>query len=95
MRIFSISLRDKYTDRRIDNFFNYLQQQKKRPNLKVESQSISAKKIFREVSEEANFHHAAKQAYIALGIATYAAALEEVDASTMEGASMLRRLMNY
>jgi nitroreductase len=36
-------------------------------------------------SAEANFEHAARQAYIALGIALTAAAFEEVDATPMEG----------
>ncbi len=36
-------------------------------------------------SAEENFTHAAKQAYIALGIAIMAAAAEEVDATPMEG----------
>ena len=36
-------------------------------------------------SAEVNFEHASKQVYIALGIAMLAAAMEEVDATPMEG----------
>jgi nitroreductase len=36
-------------------------------------------------SAEVNFEHAARQAYIALGVALVAAAFEEVDATPMEG----------
>jgi nitroreductase len=36
-------------------------------------------------SAEVNFEHASKQVYIALGIAMIAAAMEEVDATPMEG----------
>jgi nitroreductase/dihydropteridine reductase len=37
------------------------------------------------MTEEENFHHAAKQAHIALGLAVAAAALAQVDATPMEG----------
>jgi nitroreductase / dihydropteridine reductase len=76
---------DRYTDKRIDKAFNHLQHERNLPSSDIERQRISAKIIFREISDEANFHHAAKQAYIALGIATLTAALEGIDASPMEG----------
>ncbi len=76
---------DKYTDERIDNVFNHLAQQRNQPLAEVEGQKSAAKKFFSALSNEAQFYHAAKQAGIALGIAVLTAAIEEIDASSMEG----------
>lgn len=76
---------DKYTESRIDNVFDYLSQQRNLPLSETAGQKNSAKKYFSEISDEENFHHAAKQAGIALGIAVLTAALEGIDASPMEG----------
>jgi nitroreductase len=42
-------------------------------------------KGFSKKSEEENYQHAAKQAYISMSFALLTAALEEVDATPMEG----------
>ncbi len=75
---------DKYTDERIDKVFDYLSRQRNLTS-DAEGQKNSAKKYFSEISDEAQFHHAAKQSGIALGIAVLTAALEGIDASPMEG----------
>lgn len=41
--------------------------------------------VYTNLSDEENFQHAAKQAYIALSSALIAAAFEEVDCTPMEG----------
>lgn len=76
---------DKYTDERIDKAFDHLSQQRNLPSADTEEQKNSAKKYFNEISDEAQYHHAAKQSGIALGVAVVTAALEGVDASPMEG----------
>lgn len=76
---------NKYTESRIDKVFDHLAQQRNLPHSETEGQRSSAKKYFGEISDDENFHHAAKQAGIALGIATLTAALEGIDASPMEG----------
>jgi nitroreductase / dihydropteridine reductase len=76
---------NKYSESRIDKVFDHLAQQRNLPFSETEGQRNSAKKYFGEISDDENFHHAAKQAGIALGIAVLTAALEGIDASPMEG----------
>ena len=76
---------DKYSEKRIDNVFDHLAKERNLPVEKTLGQRNFAKKFFGEMSDENNFHHAAKQAHIALGIAILTAALEEIDATPMEG----------
>ncbi len=76
---------DKYTDKRIDNVFDHLAKERNQSAADVEGQKSAAKKFFSALSEEAQFYHAAKQAGIALGIAVLTAAIEGIDASSMEG----------
>lgn len=76
---------DQYTTQRIDKVFDYLNQERKQSTSISESQRSFAKNYFAKFSQEENFHHAAKQANIALGLSIAAAAMLEVDATPMEG----------
>lgn len=76
---------DAYTESRIDQVFDHLSAQRDIPVTETAGQRNAAKKYFHELSDDENFHHAAKQANIALGIAVLTAALEGTDASPMEG----------
>jgi len=76
---------DEYSNERIDKVFDYLNDARGFVHQTSDRQRNFAKKYFGEKSLEENFHHAAKQANIALGLAVAAAALERVDSSPMEG----------
>lgn len=76
---------DEYHEDRIDKVFNYLNKERGAVTPISENQRNFAKKFFSQKSLDENFHHAAKQAHIALGLAIAAAALETIDASPMEG----------
>ncbi|PXX26345.1 NAD(P)H-dependent oxidoreductase [Arenibacter sp. ARW7G5Y1] len=76
---------DTYSKERIDGVFDYLAKERNLPIEKTSGQRNFSKQFFGAMSDENNFHHAAKQAHIALGIATLTAALEGIDATPMEG----------
>lgn len=76
---------DEYTKERIDHVFDHLiVKQNKKPGSYANQRSF-AKTFFGNMSLEENFHHAAKQANIALGLAIVAAASEGIDSTPMEG----------
>jgi len=76
---------DEYTKERIDHVFDHLiLKQNKSPDSYTNQRSF-AKTFFGNMSIEENFHHAAKQANIALGLTIVAAASEGVDSTPMEG----------
>ncbi|MBB6107774.1 Nitroreductase [Mucilaginibacter lappiensis] len=74
-----------YSAERIHGVFDYLNEQRNQPASVSDNHRNFALKYFGQLSEEEQFHHAAKQANIALGLAVAAAALEQVDATPMEG----------
>ncbi|QES90252.1 nitroreductase family protein [Rhizosphaericola mali] len=76
---------DEYTNERIDKVFDYLILQQKKNMDAYSSQRNFAKSYFGKMSLEENFHHAAKQANIALGLSIVAAAYEKIDSTPMEG----------
>lgn len=76
---------DNYTPARISGVFDYLNEQRGTTAITSDRQRQFALNYFSKFTAEENFHHAAKQAHIALGIALTAAALEHVDATPMEG----------
>lgn len=76
---------DNYTPERINKVFDYLNEQRGTVATTSDRQRQFALNYFAKFTPEENFHHAAKQAHIALGIAVAAAALEHVDATPMEG----------
>lgn len=76
---------DTYTEERINKWFDLVNEVR---GVKSEGWENYRKFILGSYptrSAEENFHHTSKQAYIALGIAMLAAAMEEVDATPMEG----------
>jgi len=76
---------DTYTEDRINKWFDLVNEVRgvKSEGWEKYRQSILNGYVPR--SAEVNFEHASKQAYIALGIAMLAAAMEEVDCTPMEG----------
>jgi len=76
---------DEYTTERIDHVFDHLISKRNSDSASYERQIHFAKQFFGNMSIEENFHHAAKQAHIALGLAIVAAASQEIDTTPMEG----------
>lgn len=76
---------DEYTPERIDHVFDYLISKRNSELGTYEKQRKFAKQFFGNTSIEENFHHAAKQANIALGLAIVAAAAQGIDTTPMEG----------
>lgn len=76
---------DEYSHERIDKVFDRLNVERGLTHPTAERQRNFAKTFFSQMSLEENFHHAAKQANIALGLSIATAALQRVDACPMEG----------
>lgn len=76
---------DNYTPGRINHVFDYLNTSRSQASSVSERQRQFALNYFAGFSQEQNFHHAAKQAHIGLGIAVAAAALQQIDTTPMEG----------
>ncbi len=76
---------EKYSRERIDQVFDYLSNERNIPISETMGQRLFAIDYFSQMSVEDNFHHAAKQAHIALGIAIAACATLGIDATPMEG----------
>ncbi|WP_426327410.1 nitroreductase family protein [Pedobacter sp. R-06] len=76
---------DEYTKERIDHVFDHLISKRNAESAFYERQRHFAKAFFGKMSIEENFHHAAKQANIALGLAMVAAASQGIDTTPMEG----------
>jgi nitroreductase/dihydropteridine reductase len=74
-----------YSLARINKVFDYLNEQRNQPTSVSDGHRNFAISYFGKFTEEEQFHHAAKQANIALGIAVATAASEQVDATPMEG----------
>lgn len=74
-----------YTPERINMMFDLTNQERASTNEGWESYRKMLLGAYPARSAEANFEHAARQAYIALGFALAAAAMEEVDSTPMEG----------
>jgi nitroreductase/dihydropteridine reductase len=76
---------DNYSVERINKVFDYLNMQRNQLPSVSDGQRNFAITYFGKFTKEEHFHHAAKQANIALGLAVATAALERVDATPMEG----------
>ena len=76
---------DNYTTGRIEHVFKHLNKERNQQEEVTKRQKDFAIEYFKKFTEEENFHHAAKQAHIGLGLSIAAAALEEIDATPMEG----------
>ncbi len=76
---------DEYSKERIDKVFDYLTEKRNVDSIKYNKQREFSKQFFGNMSIEENFHHAAKQANIALGLAILEAASAGIDSTPMEG----------
>ncbi|MDJ1504814.1 nitroreductase family protein [Xanthocytophaga agilis] len=76
---------DNYTEDRINEFFDRTNAERGTVNERFEAYRNMLLRIYPARPAEENFQHAARQAYIGLGLAIAAAALEKVDATPMEG----------
>jgi len=76
---------DKYTAERIEGVYTHLAAERGVPYSTYADYVARLKSVYLSQSEQANFEHAARQAYIAFGLAIAAAAELHVDATPMEG----------
>ncbi|MEC4117030.1 nitroreductase family protein [Myroides phaeus] len=76
---------DTYTEVRIDSVFDNMETIREMAKGEMNDYKNSLKAHFGSLTEEQQFQHAARQAYIAFGLAIGAAAELKVDASPMEG----------
>ncbi|MEI7970680.1 MAG: NAD(P)H-dependent oxidoreductase [Betaproteobacteria bacterium] len=76
---------DDYTAERINMMFDLTNDERGFRNEGWENYRNSLLDSYPNRGAEVNFQHAARQAYIGLGIAMAAAAIEEVDSTPMEG----------
>ncbi len=76
---------DNYTAERIDAVVAQLSAERGGPSEAVTGYYENLKASYVPRSAEANYEHAARQAYIAFGVALTAAAFEDVDSTPMEG----------
>lgn len=76
---------ENYTEEGIDAVFNRMNTERGLPLEATDAYKNQLKGMILSRSAEENFNHAAKQAYIAFGIAIAEAALLKVDATPMEG----------
>ena len=76
---------DTYTEDRINTFFDLTNKVRGFSDEGWENYRQQLLKTYPQRDAEVNFNHAAKQAYIAFGLAIAAAAFEGVDCTPMEG----------
>ena len=76
---------DNYTDARIDDVVDRTAERRGAPRAAVAEYYDRLKGMYLPRPAEVNYEHAARQAYIAFGLAVAAAAFEGVDATPMEG----------
>lgn len=76
---------DNYTEARIDRSFDLVNEERGFTSEAWEQYRAFIKGAYLPREAQVNFEHAARQAYIGLGLALTAAAFEGVDATPMEG----------
>lgn len=76
---------DNVTAENIDKVFNQIVAERNMPADALKNYSDNLKASFAARTQEERFNWAARQAYIAFGVAITAAATEQVDATPMEG----------
>ncbi|WP_316793428.1 NAD(P)H-dependent oxidoreductase [Pedobacter frigoris] len=76
---------DNYTEERIKGVFSRTNAERGVPDSATADYVNTIIGMYTAKTAEENFHHAAKQAYIAFGVALTEAALLKVDATPMEG----------
>lgn len=80
---------DEYTEKRVDDMFDFTVKERNIPYAAVEGYVTQLKAFFAKQTKEEHQHHAAKQAYIALGLALAQAAELQIDATPAEGINPL------
>lgn len=78
---------DKYTAERIDGQYDYITDERELPRGRFGSYTDRLKSLYLNQTEEQNFVHTARQAYIGFGLAIAQAAELKVDCTPMEGFS--------
>ena len=78
---------DKYTVERIDGQYDYITDERELPRGRFGSYTERLKSLYLNQTEEQNFVHTARQAYIGFGLAIAQAAELKVDCTPMEGFS--------
>ncbi|WP_257656463.1 NAD(P)H-dependent oxidoreductase [Parapedobacter lycopersici] len=76
---------DNYSDERINEIFNHTVAERGLPENTFDDYKNRLKSLYLTRPASVNFEHAARQAYIAFGVAIAAAAELKVDATPMEG----------
>lgn len=76
---------DAYTEERVNGVFARSNSERGLPDSATDAYRTNLLATFAKMTQDQQYHHAAKQAYIALGIAMVAAAQVKVDATPMEG----------
>ena len=76
---------DKYTAERIDGQYDYITDERELPRGRFGSYTDRLKSLYLNQTEEQNFVHTARQAYIGFGLAIALAAELKVDSTPMEG----------
>ncbi|AWX14398.1 NAD(P)H-dependent oxidoreductase [Mergibacter septicus] len=76
---------DNYTEKRIDDMFNYITDERDLPRGRFSNYTDKLKKNVLVKSIESNFAHTAHQTYIALGLALAQAAELKIDTTPVEG----------
>ena len=76
---------DSITAEKIDAFFDHVTRERSLPADGLDNYRNFLKSLFGSKTQEEQFQSAARQAYVAFGIAIAAAATEHVDATPMEG----------
>ena len=76
---------DNITDQHIDQIFEQINRERNHTPDEQEAYKNRLKALYASKTLEERYHAAARQAYIALGFALAAAAVEQVDATPMEG----------
>jgi len=76
---------DNYTEARLDNVLALTVAERGGSSESLDAYYTRLKGMYLQREAEANFEHAARQAYIGFGMSVAQAAFEEVDATPMEG----------
>lgn len=76
---------DTYTEERIDKVYDFTTDERDLPRGRFKSYTDKLKRIYLNQPDELNFAHAARQTYIALGLALAQAAELKVDTTPVEG----------
>lgn len=76
---------DSYSEERVTQVFNYMMKERSLPLSTMDDYKKIILDTYGPLGQEWQAHHAAKQSYIALGMAIAAAAEQRVDATPMEG----------